>query len=64
MIVPNPETLPPMTQAEALALLNKAWRQEPLHYPECWRIHHGCAITEVERLRKELEALKHEQGIS
>ena len=58
MTVPNPETLPPMTQAEALALLNKAWhRNSPsIHYDGCWRLHLACAVAEIERLTKLLEA--------
>lgn len=57
MIVPNPETLPPMTQEEALALVNKAWhRSQPSsHYDGCWRVHLTCAVAEVERLQKLLE---------
>jgi hypothetical protein len=53
-----------MTQAEALALVNKAWTGKQAHYEGCWRVHHACAIAEVERLTKELEALRHEQSIS
>lgn len=64
MIVPNSNDLPPMTQAEALALVNKAWTGKQAHYEGCWRVHHTCAIAEVERLTKELEALKHEQNLS
>ena len=57
-----PIDLPPMTQAEALALVNKAWhRSNPsIHYDGCWRDHLPCAVAEVERLTKELEALRHE----
>ena len=60
MIVPNPETLPPMTQEEALALVNKAWRRNnpSIHYDDCWRVHLACAIAEVERLTKLLDDLR------
>ncbi len=51
--------LPPMTQAEALALVNKAWhKNQPstTHYDGCWRDHLPCAIAEIERLMKLLES--------
>lgn len=52
-----PIDLPPMTQEEALALVNKAWhRSQPSsHYDGCWRVHLACAVAEVERLKKLLE---------
>ena len=60
-----PDDLPPMTQEEALALVNRAWhRSNPsTHYDGCWRDHLACAIAEVERLTKELEALRHESNL-
>ena len=44
--------------AEALALVNRAWhRSNPsIHYDGCWRDHLACAVAEVERLTKLLEA--------
>ena len=50
--------LPPMTQAEAMALVNRAWRRNnpSTHYDGCWRDHLPCAIAEIERLMKLLES--------
>ena len=47
-----------MTQAEALALVNKAWHksQPSSHYDGCWRVHLACAVAEIERMTKLLEA--------
>ena len=54
-----PDSLPPMTQEEALALINRAWRKNQsstTHYDGCWRVHLACAVAEIERLMKRLEA--------
>jgi hypothetical protein len=56
MIVPNPETLPPITQAEALRIMQAATRPPQAHYDGCWHVHLACAIAEIERLTKLLEA--------
>ena len=51
--------LPPMTQAEALALVNKAWhKNQPstTHYDGCWRVPLACAVAEIERLMKLLDS--------
>ena len=54
----TPIDLPPITLAEALALVNRAWhRSNPsTHYDGCWRDHLACAIAEIERLTRLLEA--------
>ena len=54
-----PDSLPPMTQEEALALINRAWRKNQsstTHYDGCWRVHLACAVAEIERLMKLLES--------
>ena len=56
MIIPNPDDLPPITQAEALRIMQAATRRPQTHYDGCWRHHLACAVAEVERLQKLLEA--------
>lgn len=29
-----------------------------VHYGDCWREHHNCAIKEIERLQEEIQHLK------
>jgi hypothetical protein len=55
MIVPNPDDLPPITQREALRIMQAATRRPQTHYDGCWRVHLTCAVAEVERLQKLLE---------
>jgi hypothetical protein len=56
MIVPNPDDLPPITQQEALRIMQAATKRPQTHYDGCWRVHLACAVAEVERLTKLLEA--------
>lgn len=56
MIVQNSNDLPPITQTEALRIMQAATRHPQTHYDGCWRVHLACAVAEVERLTKLLEA--------
>ena len=51
----NPDDLPPITQREALRIMQAATRRPQAHYDGCWRVHLACAVAEVERLQKLLE---------
>jgi len=55
MIALNPDDLPPITQREALRIMQAATRRPQAHYDGCWRVHLTCAVAEVERLQKLLE---------
>ena len=56
MIAPNPDDLPPITQAEALRIMQAATKHPQAHYDGRWRAHLACAVAEIERLTKLLEA--------
>lgn len=52
----TPIDLPPMTTAEALRIVQAAIRRPQTHYDGCWRVHLPCAVAEIERLTRLLEA--------
>ena len=51
-----PIDLPPITLAEALRIVQAATRRPQNHDDGCWRVHLPCAIAEIERLTRLLEA--------
>lgn len=53
---PNPDDLPPITLTEALRIIQAANRRQQAHYDGCWRVHLACAVAEIERLTRLLEA--------
>ena len=52
----TPIDLPPITLAEALRIMQAANRHPQTHYDGCWRVHLPCAVAEIERLTRLLEA--------
>ena len=56
MTTQTPDDLPPITLAEALRIIQAATRRQQAHYDGCWRVHLACAVAEVERLTRLLEA--------
>ena len=56
MTVQKSDDLPPIALAEALRIMQAAIRRPQTHYDGCWRVHLACAIAEIERLTRLLEA--------